>query len=146
LSVPLRQRLNKAQCLTCISSASEFGNVTSYVFTADGLDNIIWRGTEKLRNDGELVDVVLSGEQRLSLEHFREDAARAPDVHLDIVLLPREHDLRCSVVPCGDIAGHLGVLYTGESEIANLEIAVLVDEDVTGLQITMDDTGRVHVF
>jgi hypothetical protein len=118
----------------------------SYVFTANGLDNIIWRGSEKLRDDGELVHVVLSGEQRLSLQHFCEDAACAPNVYLDVVLLPREHDLRCSVVPCGDVAGHLGVLYTGESEIANLEIAVLVDENVTRLQITMDDTRRVHVF
>jgi hypothetical protein len=37
-------------------------------------------------------------------------------------------------------------LYTGETEVANLEIAVLVYEDVAGLQVTMDDTSGVNVF
>jgi hypothetical protein len=37
-------------------------------------------------------------------------------------------------------------LYTGETEVADLEIAVLVDEDVARLQVTMDDTSRVDVF
>jgi len=32
-------------------------------------------------------------------------------------------------------------LYTGETEVADLEIAVLVDEDVAGLQVTVDDTS-----
>jgi hypothetical protein len=118
----------------------------SYVLTADGLDNVIWRSTQKLRDDGELVDVVLSGEQRLALEHLCENAARAPDVDLDVVLLPREHDLGCSVVSCRDVSGHLGVLYTGEAEVADLEIAVLVHEDVAGLQVTVNNTGGVDVF
>ena len=120
--------------------------VVSYVLTADGLDNIIRRGAQQLRNDGELVYVVLSGEQRLALKHLREDAPRTPDIDLHVVLLPREHDLGCSVVSRGNVSGHLGVLYTGQAEIADLQIAVLVHEDVTGLQITVHNAGRVDVF
>jgi len=120
--------------------------VVSYVLTADGLDNIIRRGAQQLRNDGELVYVVLSGEQRLALKHLREDAPRTPDIDLHVVLLPREHDLGCSVVSRGNVSGHLGVLYTGETEVADLEIAVFVYEDVAGLQITVDNTSRVDVF
>jgi hypothetical protein len=90
--------------------------------------------------------VILSGEQWLSFKHFRENTSCTPNVYLNIVLLPREHNLGCSVVSCGDVTGHLGVLYTGETEVANLEIAVLVYEDVAGLQVTMDDTSGVNVF
>jgi hypothetical protein len=37
-------------------------------------------------------------------------------------------------------------LDSGQTKIANLEIAVFVDEDVAGLEITMDDTGGVDIF
>jgi hypothetical protein len=118
----------------------------TYVLTADGLNNIIWGSTKQLRDDGELVNVILSGEQRLALEHLSENAARTPDIYLHIVFLPREHNLRCSVVSRGNVTGHLWVLYTCETEVADLEITVLIYENVAGLQITVDDTGGVDVF
>jgi hypothetical protein len=90
--------------------------------------------------------VIFSWEEWLSLKHLCENAACAPDVHLDIILLPREHDFRRTVVSCGDIASHLGILNTGKTEIANLEIAVLVNKDIAGFKITMDDASGVDVF
>ena len=119
---------------------------STYILTADCLDNIIWRSTQKFCDDGKLVDMVLSGEKRLALEHLGEDAACTPDVHLHIVLLPCEHDLRGSVVSGRYVTRHLGILYTGETEVANLEIAVLVDEDVAGLQVAVHNTSGVDVF
>jgi hypothetical protein len=119
---------------------------TAYVLTADSLDNIVWRGTKELRDDGELVHMVLAGEERLALEHLSKDAACTPDINLNIVLLPCEHDFRRSVVSGRDVTRHLRVLYTGETEVANLEIAVLVDEDVAGLQVAVHDASRVDVF
>jgi hypothetical protein len=121
-------------------------DVQTHVLTADGLDNIVWRSSEELGDDGELVDVVLSGEQRLALEHLRENASCTPNVHLDVVLLPREHNLGRAVVTGRNVTRHLGVLYTGQAEIADLQIAVLVDEDVAGLEVTVNNTGRVDVF
>jgi hypothetical protein len=38
------------------------------------------------------------------------------------------------------------ILDPSEAKIADLEIAVLVYENIAGLEITMDDTGRVDVF
>ena len=38
------------------------------------------------------------------------------------------------------------VLDTGETEVANLEIAVLVDKNVARLEVTVNDTGRVDIF
>ena len=121
-------------------------DVQTHVLAANGLDDIVWGSSEELSDDGELVDVVLSGEQRLALEHLSEDASRTPNVHLDVVLLPREHNLGRAVVTGRDVTRHLGVLYTGQAEIADFQIAVLVDEDVAGLEVTVDNTGRVDVF
>lgn len=64
----------------------------------------------------------------------------------DIVLLPREHDLRCAVVPRRDVTRHLRVCEPGQAKVADLEVAVLVDEDVGRFQIPVDDARRVNVF
>ena len=90
--------------------------------------------------------MVLSWEKRLALEHLGENAPRTPDIYFDIVLLPCEHDLGGSVVSSGNIACHLGILYTSETEIADLEITVLVYEDIARLQVTVDNTSGVHIF
>ena len=63
-----------------------------------------------------------------------------------IVLLPREHDLRRAIVPRRDVTRHLRVLQPREPEIADLEVAVLVDENVGRLEVAVDDAGRVRVF
>ena len=116
------------------------------VLGADGVDDVLWRRAKQVGDDGELVDVVLAREQGLSLDHLGEDAARGPDIHLDVVLLPCEHDLGCAVVTRRDVAGHLRILDTREAEIADLEVAVLVDQDVAGLEVAVDDARGVHVL
>ena len=110
------------------------------------MNNIIWRGSEKFGDDGELVDMILSREQRLAFQHLCKNASRTPDINLHIILLPCKHNLGCSVVSCRDISGHLRVLNTGETEVADLEVAVLVDEDIAGLEITVNDSCRVNIF
>ena len=110
------------------------------------MDNIIWRCSEKLSDDGELVDVILSREQWLALQHLCEDASCTPDINLHIVLLPCEHNLRRSVISRGDISGHLGILNTRETEIADLQVAVLIYENIAGLEISVDDTCRMDIF
>ena len=90
--------------------------------------------------------MVLAGEQRLALEHFRKDTSCTPDVHLHIVFLPCEHDFWGSVVSSGDITGHLRILYTCQTEIADLEVAVLVDQNIARLKVTVDDTRGMDIF
>lgn len=90
--------------------------------------------------------MVLAWEKRLALKHFSKDAARAPYVNLHVVLLPSEHDLWRPVVPRGDVAGHLWVLYTRQSEVADLQVTVLVDQNVARLQVAMHHASRVDVF
>jgi hypothetical protein len=40
----------------------------------------------------------------------------------------------------------LRVLDTCKAKVANLQIAVLVDEDVGGFEVTVDNAGGVYVF
>lgn len=110
------------------------------------MNHIIRRGSQKLGDDGELVDVVLAREQRLALQHLCEDTTGAPDIHLHVVLLPCEHDLGSPVVSRRDVSGHLGILDAREAEVADLEVAVLIDQDVAGLEIAMDDACGVNIF
>ena len=111
----------------------------THVFAGDGLNDVLWRGTQQLRDDGELVHVyesmsqrmcgvqirslltVLAREQRLALKHFSENASCTPDIDRDVVLLPCEHDFGRPVVPSRDISGHLRILDTREAEITDLE-------------------------
>ena len=90
--------------------------------------------------------MVFTGEQRLAVQHLCENTARTPDVDLNVVLLPCEHDLGRAVVSGRDVAGHLRVLDAGQTKIADFEIAVFVDQNIAGFKIAMHDTGRVHIF
>ena len=102
--------------------------------------------TPDKEEDRSIKLTVLAGEQRLALQHLSEDTSSAPDVDGDIVLLPGQHDFRRAVVARRNITGHLRVLDTCKTEVADLEVTVLVDEDVRGLQVTVDDAGRVDVL
>lgn len=117
-----------------------------HILASDGLDDLVRRGSQQLRDDRELIDVIFPGEQRFPLQHLREYASCAPDVYLHVVLLPRKHDFGCTVIPRRDISRHLRILYACQAEIADLQIAVLVDQNIAGLQVTVHDSGRMDIF
>ena len=69
------------------------------------------------------------------------------------VALKAQHDLRRSVPPGSHILGHVPRILlrvhgeaASQSEIADLELAVGVDEQVAGLQVTMQHVRRVDVL
>jgi hypothetical protein len=67
------------------------------------------------------------------------------------VIRKAEHDLRCAVPPRRNVLGHESLLLrlvepAGEPEIANLEFAIRVHEQVARLEITVQHVGRVDVF
>lgn len=105
-----------------------------------------WEGEIGRDIHGELVDVIFSREQRLPLKHLGENTSCAPYVNLDVVLLPCEHDFRGAVVSCRHVACHLRVLDSGKAKVAYFQVAVLVYKDVAGLQVTVNDTGGMHIF
>lgn len=90
--------------------------------------------------------MILARKKRSTSQHLGEDAPRTPDIDLDVVLLPCQHDLGGTVVPRRDVAGHLGVLDTGEAKVADLEVAVFVDEDVARFEVAVDDAGGMDIL
>ena len=90
--------------------------------------------------------MILSRKQRRSSEHLREDTPNTPDIHLHSVSLPRQHNFWRSVVSRGNVAGHLGFSDASEAEVANLQVAVLVDEKIAGFQVTVHDARRMEIF
>lgn len=130
LPFSLGQRLNKSQS----------------VFTANGFDDVVWWCAEQFRDDGELINMVLARKERFALQHLSEDTAGAPDVDLDVVFLPGQHDFRCAVIPGRDVAGHLRILNSRQSKVADLEITVFVHQDVGWFEVTVNHTGRMYIF
>lgn len=118
-------------------------HVGAYVFAGDAVNDVGRRVANQFGNDRELVDVILSREQRRTGNHLGEDTANTPDVNGHIVLLPRKHNFGSTVVTSGDVSSHERILDTSQTKVADLEIAVLVNENVAGLQITMNDSSRV---
>lgn len=118
----------------------------AHILACNGVDDIVRGCSEKFGDDGELIDMIFAGKERLPLQHLGEDTPSAPNVHLDVVFLPGKHDLRSSVVPGRDIAGHLRILYARQTEVTDLQVAVLVHEDVARLQVSVDDARRVDVL
>ena len=108
--------------------------------------DIVGWSAQELGDNRELINMILAWKEWLALQHFRKNASRAPNVHLDIIFLPRKHDFRRSIVPRRYITSHLRVLYPGQTKITDFQVAVLVDEDIARFQVSVHDTGGVDVF
>ena len=99
--------------------------------------------------------IVPPREERFPRQHLGQYAPHRPHVDRLGVLLEREHDLGGAVPPRRDVFGHeprLGARGLGgldgprQPEVAHLEIAVGVEEEVRGFEIAVDDVGRVEGF
>ena len=84
--------------------------------------------------------MIFAWKERLALEHLREYASCTPYVNLDVIFLPCEHDFRGAIIAGRDVARHLGVLDSGETEIADLQVAIFIDQDVAWFEVAVNDT------
>mmetsp|Transcript_28317 Transcript_28317/g.83162 ORF Transcript_28317/g.83162 Transcript_28317/m.83162 type:complete len:375 (-) Transcript_28317:10-1134(-) len=118
----------------------------------DVVDVLVVGGADDVRDEVELVDVVLTWEERLPPEELCKDAPHRPHVDGLRVLLPRQHDFRCPVPPRGHVLRHeprvvlFGVCHAREAEVTHLEVAVAVEEEVGRLQVPVEHVCRVDVF
>mmetsp|Transcript_71437 Transcript_71437/g.159958 ORF Transcript_71437/g.159958 Transcript_71437/m.159958 type:complete len:201 (+) Transcript_71437:377-979(+) len=114
------------------------------------LDRI--RGAQETYDKVELVLRVVAREERSPHLHLGEDAADRPDVDGPGVVRPRAEDLRCPVPSGADVLGHgahpvlVREADTRQAEVAYLEVTIAVHEEVPGLQVSVDDQGRVHIL
>ncbi len=76
------------------------------------------------------MDMVFAWKEWFAFQHLGKDTASAPDVDLNIILLPGKHDFWRSIISCGHVTGHLRILNASQSKIADLKIAIFVHQNV----------------
>lgn len=96
----------------------------------------------------DLVEVVVTREERSSTQELSEDAANGPNIQGVGVVRCIQDNLWRSV-PSGHhvLCQRSGCLLipTRQSEITNFQIATLIKQEVTWLQVSMDNIGGVNV-
>lgn len=100
-----------------------------------------------------LVQGRMPWEHRLAREELPDEAPKAPNIRSRGVLLRPQQYLGCAIPPRGDILSEhcllLGLCLCGEGayepKIADLGIALLIDEYIGGLDIAVDEPRRVEV-
>ena len=96
----------------------------------------------------DFVDLGVAGEERLAGGHLGEDAADGPHVDTSGVLATTEKDLRCAVPESDDLVGVSAERNTkgaSQTKIGQLQVALLVDEQVLRLQVTVQDAVGMAV-
>ena len=97
-----------------------------------------------------MAPTILAWEQRLAAQHLGQNTANRPHVNRLCVLLERKHNLRRTIPSRCNIFGHEArVVFgrgcrSGETKVADLQIAIGVEEQIGGLEIAMKDICRVH--
>ena len=89
----------------------------------------------------ELVFVRRAGEQGPSRVHFSHDAAGGPDVDAGVVGSRAEEDVGSAVPEGDDLVGEgvdRNAECSGQTEIRELELALVVDEEILGFQVSME--------
>jgi len=96
----------------------------------------------------DFVDLGVTGEERLAGRHLGEDAADGPHVDTSGVLTTTEKDLRCAVPESDDfvcVGTERDTECASQTEISQLQVALLVDEQVLRLEVAMQDAVGVAV-
>jgi len=114
----------------------------------DARPDVLGRGSKGPEDFENLVDFRVAREEGVAGDHLGEDAANAPDIDGDGVVLAAEEDLRGAVPegddlvcvgPDGDSKG------PGEPKVGQLEGAVLANEEIVGLEVAVEDAACVAV-
>eukprot|EP00408_Alexandrium_pacificum_P006120 CAMPEP_0171220212 /NCGR_PEP_ID=MMETSP0790-20130122/34120_1 /TAXON_ID=2925 /ORGANISM="Alexandrium catenella, Strain OF101" /LENGTH=172 /DNA_ID=CAMNT_0011686097 /DNA_START=243 /DNA_END=762 /DNA_ORIENTATION=- len=104
-------------------------------------------------DDLELVLRGASWEERPPADHLCKDAADRPDVDGLRVVNPRAEDLGGAVPPSAHVFRHRAGLellvreaHAREAKVRDLEIAIRVDEQIPGLQVSVDHPCGMHIL
>lgn len=105
--------------------------------------HLLVRGAHDFEDSDQLVADGRAGEEGTARGHLGKDAASGPDVDGRGVLA-RAHEHVGGTVPQGDdlvrVRADGNAESTGKTEVSKLELALLVDEEVLGLEVTVEDT------
>ena len=121
----------------------------------DGLNIFVGRTPSHLKDTIQLVHCGTSGEERTTREELGQNTTNTPDIDSLCVAGRTEKNFRGTVPTGGDVLGQNGARGIGalqgsnrssKTKVSNLEEALRIQEQVGGLQITMDDPTTVHIF
>eukprot|EP01139_Manchomonas_bermudensis_P020592 Amastigsp_a679148_104.p2 type:complete len:128 gc:universal Amastigsp_a679148_104:620-1003(+) len=91
-------------------------------------------------------------EQKFAIVHLDKDATERPDVDRGRIAARRQHDLRGAILSRHHILGErsfvllvldLDAVRTREPKVDDSHRAIIVQHDVAGLEVTMDQPCRV---
>ena len=116
----------------------------------ESVQMLLWQRKKHIPEDLEnLVNLGITREKGFSGTHLSKDGTDRPHVHASGVLSSTKQDL-WSTIPKGDdlmgIASQRNAEGSSKTEISQLEISILVNQQVLGLQVTMQYTARVTVL
>jgi len=125
-------------------------DVLESVLIGDLLLRVFVGRATQVDDEVDLFDVVLTGEHDFSAHDFSKSAACGPHVDLMRVFVTREHNLGSTIVASHDVLGQIFTLLFAqvatEAKVTDFEITVLVQQNVTRLEISMNNIGRVQVL
>lgn len=100
-----------------------------------------------LLNEIQLIEVILSRKQWLTIDDFPHNTANGPDINGLIIIIPANQQLRRSIPPCRHIIRHDLIIRNAsrEAQITDLDCPCLADQNILRFDITMDDINAMHV-
>ena len=106
-------------------------------------------GAECFLNEEELIELIFSWKERVSVDEFAHDAADSPNIDF-MTIDSSNQELGWTIPSRGDIVGHfvftfLEFVESGEAEVADFEGIGVTDEQVFGLYVSVDDIETVEV-
>lgn len=133
---------------TLLISFWQFSNVFSREVVPNKCHVFVRRRSQNSDCSLNLIQVVVSREEGSPSQKFSENAANGPNIEGISVVGCIEYDLGCSVPSSDDVfsESRSGLFVAAsETEVTDLEVAVLVEQQVARLEISMDDVRGVDV-
>ena len=96
-----------------------------------------------------LIDVydTITSERRLPMNELVKKDTESPDVYFLIIRLLIK-DLRCHILVCAtESLSHLILLFvlSAPAKITDLDVELFIEQNILGLQVSMNETFLVHV-
>lgn len=113
----------------------------------EAVKELLWRCAEYIMNFVDLVELVVSWEQRKEAQNFEEDAANSPDVHFVTVVAVGHEALGCAVPSGRDVLGKRRFIVepSATSEVGQLDRLVR-QQNVLRLDVSVENPVTVHML
>ena len=98
----------------------------------------------------ELVDFVLALEEGLARQQLSKDTAQRPDVDLETVFVGPKKEVWAAVPECDNELSEVGwrriTCVASHAEVGELDLAAVVEEEIGGFEVSVQDPVRMEVF